>query len=321
MDRFGQHGDRLPSPAAHPRSRSWPNPVMSTSREVSAGSAMMASRSSTPSMSGMNRSRSATANGRPSFAAARIVASADSPESAVLTIMPQSVRYSDKTLALRGVVVDDQGGDAGEAGIGVTRGSSFLLGVGMDADREPEGASDPEPARHAAVAAHERDQLAADREPQPRAAVLPRGGRVGLDERLEDELELVGRDAVAGVGDLEADDRVGRRSASAAVTRTTISPARVNLMALPMRLVRTWRTRPGSPLTDGRDGALDDGDQLETLGLRRARRAGRRRRRRRSARRTRCPRSRACPASTFEKSRMSLMMVSSASPELRTVCA
>ena len=41
-------------------------------------------------------------------------------------------------------------------------------------------------------------------------------------------VELVGRDAVAGVGDLEADDRVVRVAVDARarrVTRTTISPA------------------------------------------------------------------------------------------------
>ena len=49
-------------------------------------------------------------------------------------------------------------------------------------------------------------QLAADRQAQAGAAVLAAGARVGLLERLEDDLLLLGRDADAGVGHLERDD-------------------------------------------------------------------------------------------------------------------
>ena len=49
------------------------------------------------------------------------------------------------------------------------------------------------------LAAHQRDELRRDRQPEPRPAVLPRGRAVGLRERLEDELLLVLRDADAGV--------------------------------------------------------------------------------------------------------------------------
>ena len=54
------------------------------------------------------------------------------------------------------------------------------------------------------------------------------------------------------------------------MTRTTISPVCVNLMALPMRLVRTWRTRPGSPRTTAGTERSMTADELEALGLRRA---------------------------------------------------
>jgi len=81
-----------------------------------------------------------------------------------------------------------------------------LPGIGQHADREPEGAALRQAAGYAAVTAHQGHELAADRQSQPGAPVLARGGRVSLDEGLEDRRELVRRDAVTGVGDLESDD-------------------------------------------------------------------------------------------------------------------
>src|SRR5690606_25543965 len=70
------------------------------------------------------------------------------------------------------------------------------------------------------LAAEELRELAADREPEPGAAVLAGRARVGLLKRLEYDLLLVERDADAGVDDLERDhalraveDRVPRRPA------------------------------------------------------------------------------------------------------------
>ena len=49
--------------------------------------------------------------------------------------------------------------------------------------------------------------------PETGAAVLAAGAGVGLLEGLEDDLLLLGRDADAGVGDLERDhDRRGSRT-------------------------------------------------------------------------------------------------------------
>ena len=56
------------------------------------------------------------------------------------------------------------------------------------------------------LAAQQRGQFAADRQPQAGAAVLARGSRIGLLEGLEDQPLLVGRDADAGVLDRERDD-------------------------------------------------------------------------------------------------------------------
>ena len=68
---------------------------------------------------------------------------------------------------------------------------------------EGEGAADALLAFDIELAAQQARDLAADRQPQPGAAVAPRGAGVGLLERFEDQLLLVGRDADAGVADAE----------------------------------------------------------------------------------------------------------------------
>ena len=61
------------------------------------------------------------------------------------------------------------------------------------------------------LAAEQARDLAADREAKPGAAVLARRAHVGLLERFEDHVVLVGRDADAGVGDRER-ARTARRT-------------------------------------------------------------------------------------------------------------
>ena len=72
------------------------------------------------------------------------------------------------------------------------------------------------------LAAHRRDQLAADRQAQPGAAVPPGGGGVGLREGLEQAAACpLPSMPIAGVGDLEADDDAappGRRPSTEART-------------------------------------------------------------------------------------------------------
>jgi hypothetical protein len=60
------------------------------------------------------------------------------------------------------------------------------------------------------LAAEQLRQLAADRQPKSRAAVLARRRAVGLLERLENDLLLVGGNADARIGDGERDDMLGR---------------------------------------------------------------------------------------------------------------
>ena len=96
-------------------------------------------------------------------------------------------------------------------------------------------------------------------------------------------------------------------------------PRGVNLIAFPTRLTRTWRSRPGSPTARGRSGAT------RTISSRSFSLAAPERSSPTSSAAavtsngvaSRCRR----PASIFETSRMSLMMVRSASADVRTVAA
>ena len=72
---------------------------------------------------------------------------------------------------------------------------------------EREGAAHVRRAAQMDFAAEQVRQLAADREAQAGAAVFAAGAGVGLLEGLEDDLLLLGRDADAGVGDLERHHR------------------------------------------------------------------------------------------------------------------
>jgi hypothetical protein len=103
---------------------------------------------------------------------------------------------------IRGVVIHDQHLESGELqrvrplGKRGRRAQAEFHG-------EPEHAAASGPRLHADPAAHQLGQSLRDREPQPRAAILARRRAVGLAERLEDGLGLVGGDADAGVGDGE----------------------------------------------------------------------------------------------------------------------
>ena len=105
-----------------------------------------------------------------------------------------------------------------------------------------------------------------------------------------------------------------------AVTVSTTSPRSVNLMALASRLSRICRSRVTSPLTAG--GTSPSNRYARSSCFCAARVPTRS-----SADSTHSRRSNGCasmsmrPASIFEKSRMSLMMVKSASPESRMVAA
>ena len=141
-------------------------------------------------------------------------------------------------------------GAAASSGHGGWPGDDRLRGVWLPPEprREGEGAAPARLALHADRPAHQADQPRGDGQAQPGAAVLSRGGVVRLLEGPEDPLLPVRRDADAGV--LTTKRRTASPSdagPSAASTRTTTSPCLVNLIALPIRLSSTCRSRPASP--------------------------------------------------------------------------
>ncbi len=121
---------------------------------------------------------------------------------------------------VRRVVVHHEHGPAGHVdGIGHRRGRGEL-GL-VDVDREVEGAA---LARDAAAlrrqrAVHQLGQAAADRQPEPRAAVPARDGDVDLAERPEQPAHGFGRDADAGVADVDRDLPAPGRAASPPLDR------------------------------------------------------------------------------------------------------
>ena len=177
-------------------------------------------------------------------------------------------------------------------------------------------ALDPDPA------AHQRDQPRRDGQAQAGAAVLPRRRAVGLREGLEDRLPACRRGMPMPVSRTR---EVQARPSSVAVVgldsrrRTTTSPCSVNLMALPTRLTRTCRSRPGSPTSVVGHVGRDVAGQLQPL-LRGPAGPGSRMASPRLSRRSKATGSRSSlPASILEKSRMSLMTVSSDSADALTM--
>ena len=103
-------------------------------------------------------------------------------------------------------------------------------------------------------------------------------------------------------------------------TVTSTSPRSVNLMALPTRFISTWRTRLASPITSaGTRSAIVDRTVMGFSLARGARMASVPCTSRRMSKGAGASSKR--PDSIFEKSRMSSMIASSASPLARIVSA
>ena len=120
------------------------------------------------------------------------------------------------------------------------------------------------------LAAEQPDQLAADRQAQPRAAVLAGRRAVGLGEGLEDAPLHLRRDADAGVGDAERHHRAARASVSfaglqplsARLTRTLTSPLLGELERVGEQVLQHLAQAPGV----GGDGRREVGRELDGEG-------------------------------------------------------
>ncbi len=106
-------------------------------------------------------------------------------------------------LARAGVVVDDQHAAALQVRM-VHQLRLVMRGLQVEAQAEVETAARAVRALHRDLAAHQAHQMAADRQPQARAAIAAAGGGIGLRKRLEQPALLLGRHADARVANLEA---------------------------------------------------------------------------------------------------------------------
>ena len=190
-------------------------------------------------------------------------------------------------------------------------------GVGSSGRRqrnaEPERRALAGPAVHADLAAHQLHESLADRQSQPRAAVLAGRGRIGLGERLEEPVDAVGGNADAGVGDFEPDGgpaglplraptftatspRLGELHGVADQVDQHLPQPRVVAATRGRRLRRTW-PKPQALLPGleghGGHGLFDHVPRSNS-----------------------CSSSSILPASILEKSRMSLIRASSDRPLL-----
>jgi hypothetical protein len=88
--------------------------------------------------------------------------------------------------------------------------------------------------------------------------------RVDLAEALEEAVHAVGGDADAGVADGEVEAVEAAIGGAEVLDGDEDVAGAVNLMALPMRLMRTWRRRVLSPTMTG-GAAADPTDEVEVL--------------------------------------------------------
>jgi hypothetical protein len=168
-------------------------------------------------------------------------------------------------LAVRGVVVDDQHVQARGPDPRRRRRRTFVL-PGQP-EGEGERASPPLLAGHADLAAHELDKLPADGEAQPAAPVDASGRGVGLGERLEQHRAAPRTDPDTGVDDLDAHENalagvLGHDGAHDDFARL----GELHGVAHQIREDLTDAAR--IPSQCGRHIWIDQGHQLETLGLR-----------------------------------------------------
>ena len=136
----------------------------------------------------------------------RASASPSAPSAAVTTSKPSRVRnrrmrsrtVSSSSMTSTRLRAGRGHGLPGSVDAGSGRGRGRSSGVRGEPDGEARALGGR--ALDGDVAAHEAGELAADGEPEARAAVLPGGRRVRLRELLEQPAELLRRHADAGVG-------------------------------------------------------------------------------------------------------------------------
>ncbi len=134
--------------------------------------------------------------------------------------------------------------------------------------REEEARAAARLALDADLAAHQVDELLRDREAEAGAAEAARGRAVGLRERLEEPRLRLARRCRCRCRAPRSAPACRRRRRSASVTATTTSPASVNLMALPTRLIEHL-AQPARVAAHGGGHVVGDAaGELEALAMR-----------------------------------------------------
>ena len=245
----------------------WPiDDRMTTGIGCSGRSAASASASSTPSRSGISRSRTAASNSLPAadpldrLAAATPSPAPSTPQRSRKLVMIRRFVALSSTTRIRQPRMLRSGAGGGASGSDVGR--------GREAQAERAALAGDAGARRGQRAAHRLGEAAADRQAEARPAVAPRDRRVDLAERLEELVHPVRGDADAGVADLDRRSSTApgaaRLGASPSTDRTT-SPCSVNLIAFDRRLRTIWRSRPASPTIASGQAVAHRVDELDAL--------------------------------------------------------
>ena len=313
-----------------------PDPARGSARDRRAGDPRSASPPSTrsslvarcasstsvkPSMPGMWTSTSRTGRRRAAAAAASIAASASAPLPASVGSTPHEPQQFVQDAAVGGVVVHDQHAQrrADSRRDHGRRDCRSRLAATPTRHGEAERAAAARAARRAAIVPPiSATRRRRDRQAQAGAAVPARHRAVGLRERLEDQRLLVARDADAGVADRERAGRTPSRSpaiGSASATSTDDLAALGELDGVADQVQQHLAQALG--VADDAVGHVrrDAPRQLEPLLCARTAEHLHGVAEHLAERRTDAGSSSSLPASIFEKSRMSLMMRSSASAD------
>ena len=211
--------------------------------------------------------------------------------------------------AVGGVVVDDQRAHVAQIDRGRKRGVRQRAVLDIEMRRETRSVLP----RSTSLSTQIRPPISStswrrDRQAQPGAAVAARRRGVGLHERTEDLRLLAPRGMPMPVSDTAKRQRAPRPRAGSTPTSTDTSPRSVNLMALPTRLISTWRRRPGSPTSaSGTSGAMRQASSRPFLCARGASSLYGVSRRCRAARTATCSSVKLAALRSLEKSRMSLI--------------
>ncbi|MCZ7635871.1 MAG: hypothetical protein M5U12_07395 [Verrucomicrobia bacterium] len=166
--------------------------------------------------------------------------------------------------AAAGMVVDDERAQPQQRGWRTRRTAGRGAGWQLEGDGEGERGADVEFAGDLELAAHEADELAGDGQAQAGATVLARGRAIGLTERFEDALAVLGGDAGTGVLDFETKGDFGAGGGGDADADVDLAAAG-ELDGVADEVVEDLAEADGVTADERRGLGFDPADEVETL--------------------------------------------------------